>query len=422
MVFATDTWFHFTTKSINLTQVYPLTASLNASVGLVPNCYDVNETYSVGCTLNPGASATFLIGGSNTLKVMSNLSDAMQVNTLQSGKDSFTFVGNSPKAGFESVDYKSYSWAMKTQCAPVTTQCVKEENIAGAFFRYKCPFAMEGTMSTDANTAFQNQFTMAYFTNSSATSNSTYTTNLANPYYFATIATVNQNLGHGPASLAGDPEVSSTGHGADLFALICNATVYDLSYTSINGSISVFDAKPANSTITNIVQGTQQYTNVGDPNLIQGASIAAIISPTAQDLADYFALTYSQVALGVATAAFTPQPAIVAQTRDSILVAKVPIVPLACLLIANLSLALLGIVLVIFAAVAAKGETREVQARLSVTGLVAAHFEGGRTQGQVEKVEDLFEERERKGVVMGPRVGLLKNERGGWMFSVWRAG
>ncbi|KAI9048167.1 hypothetical protein LZ554_007962 [Drepanopeziza brunnea f. sp. 'monogermtubi'] len=420
LVFAADTWFHFTTKSVNLSQVYPVINSHNTSVGLLPACYNVNTTFQGGCTLNSAATAQFLINGAQAQEVVSNLSATMRINTLNSGSGVFTYVGTPPRAALASVDYKSHSWSLKTQCTPITTKCIDPDNIYGAGFSYKCPFAMEGRISTDSNTGFQNQFKMTYFTNSSAASNYTGATDLANPYHFAAIGVVNQNIGHGPV-LSADPEILSTTHGADLFVVFCNTTVYDVSYVSLNGSVTSFDTTPANRTLTNIVQGSQQYTRVGDPSLIQGASIAAFVSSTAQGVADYFALTYSQVALGIASAAFVAQPAVASQTRITMLVARVPVAPLTCLLIANLSLALLGVVLVVLAGRAARGEAGEVQARLSVAGLVAAHFEGRRAGRAVEKVEDLFEERDGVGG-KGPRVGVARREGGGWGYSVWGTG
>ncbi|KAL2066479.1 hypothetical protein VTL71DRAFT_2550 [Oculimacula yallundae] len=425
LVFAADTYFHFTTKTINLIQVYPVTSALNTSVGLIPTCYNVNRTFQGGCTLNPGGSATFLMQGREAQSVVANLSTSMRVNTIVQGKDVYTYVGNPPKSALANIDYQSHTWGLKTQCAPVTSQCIDlAAPSVGNRLDYKCPFAMEGRVSTDARSAFQNQFLMTYFTNSTAVSNSTYTTDLANPYYFATLAIVNQNIGN-DLELAKDPEITTSGHGAGVFAVFCNTTVYDISYTSINNTITHFDAKPANSTLTNIIQGSQQYTSVGNPNLIQGASVGMLISKTAQDVADSFALTYSQIALGVGSAAFEPQEAVNAQRRESILVAKVPVVPLAVLLGANMALVVLGCVLLGVAVGAAKGDTREVQARLSVSGLVARCFEGMRAERGVEDVEDLFEEREGRGAGAsgaGLRVGVVKTGSGGWGFSGFRTG
>lgn len=414
-VFANDTWFHFTTKTINLTQVHSLSTPLNTSIGLLPKCYNQPNPHDSGCTLNIGASANFILGGSESYKVMANLSSSIRINTLVRDNDTFAYIGKPPSPALEPIDYVSHSWALKTQCTPVTSQCIGT-NLPGAFFKYNCPFAMQGIVSTDRNSAYQNQFVMNYFTNSTAMSNDTGRTNLGNPYFHATIAVVNQNLGHA-AALTGDPEIAGTGHGADIFAFFCNTTVYDVEYASVNSTITKFETKLANSTLANIIQGTQQYTAIGDAALIQGAGIGDIVSSSVQGAADYYAMTYSQVALNVATVAFTPQTAIQAQRRETMLVAKVPIVPLACLLGANLALALLGIVLAVLAVVKSKGEVREVQARLSVSALVAALFEGRKSEGAVESVEGLFEERGGRG---GPRVGLVKSAGGGWKYSVWR--
>ncbi|CZT42240.1 uncharacterized protein RSE6_02097 [Rhynchosporium secalis] len=408
LVFAADTWFHFTTKSINLTQVYPTTSVLNTSVGLIPTCYNVNRTYQGGCTLNQGGSATFLMHGQQAQNVVANLSTTMRVNTIASGKDIFTYVGNPPKAALTNIDYQSHTWGLKTQCTPVTSQCVNaSRSSVGKYLDYKCPFAMEGRVSTDADAAFQNQFQMAYFTNSPR----------LNQLY----------RDHQPRQpiLLRKPCPPNSGHGASVIAVFCNTTVYDISYTSLNNTISLFDIKPANSTLTNIIAGTQQYTRVGDPNLIQGSSIAALIGSSAQDVADGFALTYSQVALGVASAAFEERESVRAQRRETILVAKVGVVSLAVLLGANMALVVLGCVLLGFAVKAGKGETREVQARMSVGGVVASLFEGERGERPVVEVDDLFGERKGGRAVSdgaGLRVGVVKTESGGWRFGGFRTG
>ena len=60
-----------------------------------------------------------------------------------------------------------------------------------------------------------------------------------------------------------------------------------------------------------------------------------------------------------------------------------------------------------------------MQARLSVAGLIAAHFEGRGAEKGVVKVEELFEEND--GVNGSQqRVGVVRTESGEWRFSVWR--
>jgi len=213
-----------------------------------------------------------------------------------------------------------------------------------------------------------------------------------------------------------DPEIESSTHGATLIVMFCNATVYDLEYTSVNGTVTRFLTKLSNSSTTNIVQGSQQYTKIGEPTLLQAASIAGL-GDTAQYVADEFALSYSQAALGVASPAFDPKPAIESQLRENLLVASVPKAPLACLVLANLLLAVLGIILTVLALLASRGDTAEIQSRLSIPALVAAQFEGDWASQPVEQVEDMF--KERHGVV-GTRIGFINSAQGGWIFGSWR--
>jgi hypothetical protein len=104
------------------------------------------------------------------------------------------------------------------------------------------------------------------------------------------------------------------------------------------------------------------------------------------------------------------------QVREQILVARVPKAPLFALIATNLLLVLLGIILAIVALIASRGNTGEVQARLSIPALVAALFEENRAK-PVEEVEDMFEERHGEH---GPRIGVAKVVEGGWVFQSWR--
>ena len=107
---------------------------------------------------------------------------------------------------------------------------------------------------------------------------------------------------------------------------------------------------------------------------------------------------------------FEPRNAIVSQKRQQIQVAMVPKTPLRFLIAANLLLVAFGIVLSILALIALKGDTGEVQARLSIHALVAAAFEA-RAGKPVKEVEDFFEEKHGE---QGPRLAFVRTMDGGW--------
>jgi hypothetical protein len=255
---------------------------------------------------------------------------------------------------------------------------------------------------------------MAYFTDSTGSNNDTSLLNIDNPYYYSAMILANMRNAC-PAALVKDPQVLLGGYGGStIVALFCTSTVYDVEYTSVNGTTKNWKTSKSNGSTTLLVQGTQRLTDVGTPNLIQPVSIAGL-SDSAQDIADQFATAYSQTALAVASGALEPRSALASQVRKPILVARVSKTPLFVLVAANLLLVLLGVVLTIVALITVQGNTGEVQARLSIPALVAALFEE-RMKRPAKEVEDMFEERHGE---RGPRIGFIRTAEGGWVFQGW---
>lgn len=273
LVFITDTWLHFTTKSINFTQVVPSTIAANHSYALLPNCTDNPTPFSglSGCTLNPAAAVTFVMGGATVPQVLNNVSETSMVRTISKDNAQFAYMGNTPQPRLSSVDYTANTWAVQSHCTPVTTQCMDPDRFFGAGTPFKCPFAFEGMLES----AFRGRWQMAYFTDSSATDNFTQFGPVPNPYYFSVAAGLNDEIGRTSDSLSNDPEIAFATHGGMVFALFCNATVYDVEYSSVNNTITRFLYEPSNSSTTTIIQGTQQYTEVGTSLLQQAATVAA---------------------------------------------------------------------------------------------------------------------------------------------------
>lgn len=375
------------------------------------NCTNVDSRL-LSCNLNNPASGDVLLNV-DPMKVLSNISDTMTIPIFAVGQDQYAYVASPETSRLSVLDYTVSTYAIHSQCSPVTSQCTDPNNVSGVGTPYKCPFAFQGTVNTAVGAS--NSVTMAYFTDSTGSNNNTDQTLIDNPYYYSAMILANMRNPR-PLALQRDPEVLSGGHGgATIVALRCMSTVYDVEYSSVNGTIKNWRSSNSNSSTTLIVQGTQRQTNVGNPNLIQAASIAGL-SNSAQDIADQFAIAYSQTALAVASGAFEPRVALASQVREQILVARVPKAPLFALIATNLLLVLLGIILAIVALVANRGNTGELQARLSIPALVAALFEVNRAK-PVEEVEDMFEERHGE---QGPRIGVAKVVEGGWVFQSWR--
>ncbi|KAH8728090.1 hypothetical protein GQ44DRAFT_769616 [Phaeosphaeriaceae sp. PMI808] len=410
LVLATDTWLHFTTKTVIFSQIHKNSDASGLGFGVYQNCTNV-ETTLMSCNLNNPASG-FILLNVDPMRVLSNTSDTMVVPIHPVLNDQYAYIARPPTTRFLSIDYSVSTFAVQSQCTPVTTKCANPNNVAGAGTRFNCPFAFQGTVNT-ASGAY-NSVTNAYFTDSTGSNNDTLTTPISNPYYHAAMILANMRNPR-PRGYQNDPQFLEGGHGgATIVAVFCNSTVYEVEYSFINGTIRNWKTSKANRSTTLIVQATQRLTDVGKPNLIQAASVAGL-SNVAQDVADQYATAYSQTALSVASGAFEPRSALSSQVREQILVARVPKTPLFVLIVANLLMVVLGLVLTVVALLAVRGDTGEAQSRLSISVLVAAMFEA-RVRWPAKSAEDMFQERHGE---RGPRVGFVRTREGGWMFQSW---
>jgi hypothetical protein len=102
-----------------------------------------------------------------------------------------------------------------------------------------------------------------------------------------------------------DSDIVEGENGGLAFILLCNVTVYNATYTWINGSFAEFtELSIANENIATVVNGPQQRNlTFGLANFFTGA-ILSTFSSTAQEVADKMALVYGQTALGIAAGVF----------------------------------------------------------------------------------------------------------------------
>jgi hypothetical protein len=110
----------------------------------------------------------------------------------------------------------------------------------------------------------------------------------------------------------------------------------------------------------------------------------------------------------------TPRGNTEEQIRTSLLVAKVPKAPLYVLVLLCLIYAVFGIAFTIMALSVTHGGVKDVQAKLSIVGLVAEGFERVRLGRPVGRVEELFEEWDGRG---SRRVVVHRTQVGGWKFD-----
>jgi hypothetical protein len=408
LAFAADTWLHFATKTINFALVAPATSATNGSFALEPRCAnpvesDGKPTYNAdikSCAISAGGSAFSLWRGPSTMLILNNMSTTARINTFEpTAGESYAYLGNPPNT-MQGLDYVATTYAVRTQCRFATQECMYKGRIGKGDY-IKCPYAFEGTLYEDI------QF--AYFTNSTAANNDT-SKGVSNPFYFAFQANLN------PVVLVDTYSENFVWKhkSGTLFTLFCNASVYDFSYTSINNTITRYSLKLSNSSVTNLVQSTQEVSKIGTPQLLQAANVA-LVSTNGTGFEAQVANSFITLTLGAAAGVMFPVAPSEVQARRNILVARVPIAPLICQLVANSAIVVLGVVLMGFAFTVESNETNDVQGQLSVEGIAGQRFHMG--SKPVERVEDLFTEKtdggeDRVGPVTGSggvvELGVVK--------------
>jgi hypothetical protein len=377
-----------------------------------PNCTYSNNSFSVQeyaqqghCSYHVGGYGCYFTNASQSLQVLNNISDVAAVFTYESSTP-YTYLGV-PEPQSRQKDYTATTFGMQTMCKPISNEC----NLNGSSdINFHCSEGLQGVIGA---TPF---WESVYFTDATMSSNDT-SYGVNNPYYFAIVS--GQSAGVQSTGLVGnvnDSGVFGILHGGMGFILSCSATLYDIEYDSINGTITRFVTTASNTSIANAWEGPIEWIG-GDPggtSLQQTASVA-IFSDTSQELADKVAATYSRTVLALGAQSVLRRPVIAVQERQSFLVSRVQAAPLYTLVAANLLFVLFGIVLAGIAIRTSGGDVREVQARLSIVGLVADRFEAHRGRDGVENMDDYFEEKEGNDSM---RIAIRETDQKGFAYIV----
>lgn len=177
-----------------------------------------------------------------------------------------------------------------------------------------------------------------------------------------------------------DQQVFADGSTNAVWMLDCNATIYEVEYTYVNGALHTFDTRLAAGDWGAFVSAPFSWFSYAlglqpvESSLRNAAYIAGNTARNSTDLANIWALAFPRAALSLSIGVFEPLINDLEQLRDNAVnVARVPLVPLYLLLTLKLLYVVVVIVLVVGVyCFTHPAETQVVKAQLSVHGL--AHF------------------------------------------------
>ncbi|KAI9765133.1 MAG: hypothetical protein M1840_007840 [Geoglossum simile] len=404
-----DTWLHVTTKTVQYLQVSPVsTPDRTFGRGLSARCMDWYRPIPnpqgdiTPCSISVAASGALLANPSKIFETINNRSSDNRIAMVTIGPTYALLVD--PSASRD-LDFTASTFAVRTQCELISKKC--NLNAAyGASTPFNCP---DINFKGDVSAGIGADWRVNFFNSSEAKYNATWSTSI-NPFYWALAS----NIEGSNYPLSPNPDVVTPVHGGFATVLFCNTTIYDATYSQVNGSVARIVGPPSNGTIGGIFSAPlNQDSGYGTPHLQAGVRFAAV-SKTPREFETTVADVFSQTAAGFASASLDPRLNHQEQLRHNLLIARVPKAPLFTLVVLNLIYALMGIILAIVALGITNESVKDVQARLSVQGLVAERFEQNRLGIPVEKIEELFEEWDGGGSV---RASIQRNHYGGWQFN-----
>lgn len=414
LVILADTWLHIATKTVTFIQLLETSDPAAYGFGLQEACTVNNNSAASSmsansisgggaCALSLAATNTFLINGTQSLQILNNVSSLATVATLNTQFDDYAYLAVPPSTTLADEDWRAKSFALQTQCRLASEECNMHVD-SGASTPFNCSNAFQGDV-----TQIDQDFVSVFFSDGTMSDKST-GLGVQNPFYFGMAGLVNPSTGNSKV-----PDTVVPMHGGTAFVVLCNTTVLDWTYDSINSTMFITNSTASNASTANIWQSVMAYTSVGNSNLKQAASLAAL-GDDSQQFADDMALAFSKTALAIGSQAVEKRPALAVQRRSSFLVARVPAAPLYVLVGANMLVVLVSVALTVIALKASRGEAKEVQSRLSIFGLVADRFEGKAARLAVKDVDELF--RETKGQRTS-RIGITSAVEGGYEYKTW---
>lgn len=462
VIWAADTWLHVTVSTVVFSQTSRSTSTPQKYGYKFPDVCSgwFNDTYIASVYNKPCEDLAAANGDADAYQILVNSSSSpVSHRILTSAQNGTRFSYLAPSNLQQNLDYVTSTVAVSSSCQSIGQKC----NLAATQGTETGSIAASGGMIFASSVTFNcsanfyaNITALAEYEVASGPETYQYQYSRGCPNYYAgcvdffTNDLFNGSIAHRSGS---NPLLSSsTGHYAnpfyagiignaviksksyewlknppqvvDLtdtgeywFVLGCETTAYNLTYSWVNNTIVSSNLTLASDDVADIIR-TMVVSSSVYPELAYSARLAVAQSTSIDQIVSNYAPSLEKMMLAFSANMWTPMSNIEEQSRQNMLVSRVPKAPLFTLVTLCLLFVLLGAVTAVIAMAGhtRSRQTREVQARLNVFGVIASRFEStDRTEAPVRQLEDVFEERE--GRSRSTRVGLAKSGQGGYTYT-----
>ncbi|KAE9973373.1 hypothetical protein BLS_008360 [Venturia inaequalis] len=447
-----DAWFHKATQTILYTHIGSSASPVQAFSRTMSEACRLSYSREqfmyqnrepsladrLPCTMASADQSYYPVNSSEGYKLAQGASGTLNniTTVLVDGTAIALMVPSNPRP---SLDWRAKSIGVTTQCENIAKKCMNSAASIGGLgnSEFRCPKSLgfpsdfSGSMGIYQGGSAWN---WTLFPNSLLANTSKIQYNLPNPYNFILQAVGTEQL---RTSLSKDPEMVVVSNSFFSNTILrCNTTIYDVIYTSINGTVNIEDHQPSNLNMSQSINGPTIFSLLSASSkqatlqsfVQSGFSYALFSSDSVAQMSQSFANAYSRVTLAFGSVALTPVETLVEQERTESLVTCVPKAPLWTLVGLAVLYLFLALVLTIIAVRNTSADVADIQSQLSIHGLAAKSFEAADmtddilNSGVDNHIEDRFEELHgRFGSTGVRRVGFTTRSESGWEYQVVRA-
>jgi hypothetical protein len=267
------------------------------------------------------------------------------------------------------LDYIANTTSIVTKCSPITVDCGLH-NITGddPSIPYHCSDIFEGDLNKIPDTGLERLkgWNIAFYNLENGSPRRISIASQLNPFTYNVSAVVD-SINLGGLIEFGDPQVArgivvESGDGRVGFALSCTSTVYDVTYSLVDGNIHVFNKTLADPRTAAIIKAPLQ-AGFGSYALFEKAAVSMLF--TKLTVMDSMDLAFSQTFLALAAGVYARAPMLAQRWRADMTLTKVGKGPFYFLVICMFLYAFVVLVFTVIAlSIFRRDDVRGAQAQL----------------------------------------------------------
>jgi hypothetical protein len=268
------------------------------------------------------------------------------------------------------LDYIANTTSIVTRCVPITVDCgMRNTSSNDSSIPYHCSDIFNGDLNEIPSNGLERLkgWNTSFFNVENGSPQNISIASQLNPFRYNVTAVVD-SINIGGLIEFEDPQVSQgtiigIGNGRVGFAISCNSTVYDVTYSLVNGNIHVFNTTPANPRTAAIIKAPLQ-AGFGSYALFEKAALSVLFNNLT--VTESMELAFSQTFLALAVGVYAHAPNIEQRWRWDTTLTQLGKGPFYFLVVCMFLYAFVVLVFTVIAlSIFWRSDVRELQTRLT---------------------------------------------------------